>query len=198
MKDIKNGGFITFLVMVGVGILVIFSGCIKESPPSTTSSITTPMVAATSTETVTITPTNSGAPSVSLFQPKAGEKVRCVRGDDGIYRFSVRGTSSGTNGFRLLLWVRPVSPRSETPGWYLQRPPANGISSVEADGSWAGIAQIGNLQWPPHEGDILDLIVTIADSDSANQLMAEAGVVVRYQPVGVVSDTASNVVVTLN
>ena len=60
------------------------------------------------------------------------------------------------------------------------------------------MAQIGNAQWPPHEGDVLDMAVTIADDDTVNQLMTEAGVVVRDQPVGVKSDTASNVVITLS
>ena len=68
-------------------------------------------------------------PSVSLFRPKSNEAVRCRRYADDIYHFSVVGTSSGLAGkFKLLLWVKPVEPPSETPGWYLQRAPVNGIS----------------------------------------------------------------------
>lgn len=136
---------------------------------------------------------------VSLSQPKAEEKVLCDRHADGVYRFSASGTSSGLSKQRhgLLLWVRPVRPPSETPGWYLQRPPVNGISEVGADGSWVGMAQIGNVQWPPHEGDLLDFAVTIADSDTINKLMTAPGVVVRSQPVGEKVSTALRVVVTL-
>jgi hypothetical protein len=137
--------------------------------------------------------------AVTIFQPKAGEQARCSRGADGVYKFSARGTSAGlsTGGYGLLLWVRPVNPPSDTPGWYLQRPPANGIAKVEMDGSWSGVAQLGNVQYPPHEGDVLDLAVTVADKDTVNKLLAEPGVVVRMEPVGIKSDTAPGVVATL-
>lgn len=136
--------------------------------------------------------------SVSLFQPKSGDQVRCRHSPDKVYRFSVEGTSKGLSAdSSLLLWVRPVDPPSDTFGWYLQRPPSNGIVRVESDGSWEGVAQIGNAQWPPHEGDVLDVAVTVADKETADQLKAEAGVVTRAQPVGIESDTASGVVVTL-
>lgn len=137
--------------------------------------------------------------SVSLFRPKSGDQVHCTRNPDKVYRSSVEGTSTGLSAdLRLLLWVRPVNPPSETPGWYLQRPPSNGISRVEPDGSWEGVAQIGNAQWPPHEGDVLDVAVTVADKETASQLMAEPGGGIRDQPVGIASDMASDVVVTLS
>jgi hypothetical protein len=136
--------------------------------------------------------------SVSLFRPKSGEKAHCTRYADGVYRFSVVGTSTGlTNGFRLLLWVRPVNPPSETPGWYLQRLPVNGIEKVEPDGSWEGIAQIGNVQWPPHAGDVLDVAVTVVDVDRAKRLGGELGVVTRTVLPGIASDVASGVRVEL-
>jgi hypothetical protein len=141
----------------------------------------------------------SQAATVSLFEPRGRGSVRCIRAADGIYRFSVRGTSTGlgTGAFSLLLWVRPVNPPAEDPRWYLQRPPVNGIRTIEADGSWEGLAQIGNAQWPPHEGDVLDVAVSVAGRDVAEQLMAETGVVLRDQPVGVHSVRASSVVVTM-
>jgi hypothetical protein len=136
--------------------------------------------------------------SVSLFQPKAGEKITSSRGADGIYRLSVSGASSAlSDKYGLLLWVRPVNPPADRIGWYLQRPPVNGIAGVEADGSWTGVAQIGNAQYPPHEGNTVDLAVTIADNDEINKLMSEQGVVVRNQPVGVKSATASGVILIL-
>ena len=138
--------------------------------------------------------------SVLLFQPKGGEKALCSRGGDNVYKFEVNGTSSGLspNGYGLLLWMRPVRPPSETPGWYLQRPPANGIDRVEADGAWIGVAQIGNAQWPPHDGDILDIAVSIADKNTISNLMAEPGVLIRNQPVGMKIQTALGIVVTVN
>jgi hypothetical protein len=143
--------------------------------------------------------TLAATPTVSLFQPRTAEHIRCTRGADGIYRFSVKGTSSGLAPDRvwLLLWLRPVNPPSDVSGWYLQRRPANGISRVERDGSWSGLAQIGSAQWPPHDGDTFDLAVTIADNETVNQLMAQAGAVVRDEPVGMRCETAQGVVVTL-
>jgi hypothetical protein len=140
-----------------------------------------------------------GKLSVSLYQPKSGEKVRCFRGGDGVYRFSVSGTSSDVTagGFELLLWLRPVNPPSDTPGWYLQRSPVNGVAGIGPDGSWTGTAQLGNSQYPPHEGDIVDLTVTIADKSTVNRLTAEPGVLVRNEPVGVKSDSATGVSVAL-
>jgi hypothetical protein len=136
--------------------------------------------------------------SVSLFRPKTSEKVHCARYADGIYRFSVVGSSKGlSDRLKLLLWIRPENPPSETPGWYLQRPPVNGIGEVETNGSWQGIAQVGNEQWPPHEGDILDVAVTIVDVKTANQLLAEPGVVTRINLPGITSDIALSIVVKL-
>lgn len=130
---------------------------------------------------------------------EAQDKVMCSRGGDNIYRCSIRGTSSGLSvgGYGLLLWVKPVRPPSDTPGWYLQRPPTNGIDGVPSNGSWNGVAQLGNSQWPPHEGDLIDVAVSIADNDTINKLMAESGVVIRNQPVGVKVDAAQGLVVTL-
>jgi len=90
-----------------------------------------------------------------------------------------------------------VNPPADRVGWYLQRPPVNGIPGVEADGSWSGVAQIGSAQYPPHEGNTVDLAVTIADNGEINKLMAEQGVVVRNQPAGVKSAMASGVILTL-
>ncbi|MGO8733495.1 MAG: hypothetical protein ACLQVM_11970 [Terriglobia bacterium] len=139
----------------------------------------------------------AAAPMLSLFEPKSGETLRFAPGGEGLYRCSVRGTSSGlASGFQLLLWLKPVRPPSETFGWYLQRS-GNGISSVESDGTWAGVVQLGNAQYPPHEGDIIDLAVSVADDATASKLMGEQGVVTRDHPIGVRSAIASNIVVTM-
>lgn len=136
---------------------------------------------------------------VALFHPKSGEGASFSRGADGVYKCFVSGTSTGLSagGLALLLWLKPVNPPSDTQGWYLQRPPANGIFNVKADGSWSGVAQLGNAQWPPHEGDVFDLAVSAADDGTAKRLFAEPGVVVRNEPIGIKSDTATGVVVEL-
>lgn len=138
------------------------------------------------------------AVTVSL-ELKGSEQVSCPRGGDNIHRCSIKGTSSGLSagGYGLLLWVRPVRPASDTPGWYLQRLPANGISGVQKDGSWTGVAQLGNPSWPPNEGDTFDVAVSVADMETAKRLMAESGVVIRNEPVGVTFDTALGLVTTL-
>ncbi len=138
-------------------------------------------------------------PSVSLFQPRSGEEVHCRRYGNGIYRFSVKGISKEVtgSGLQLLLWVKPVNPPSETPGWYLQRRPINGIHTVKLDGSWEGIGQIGNAQWPPHQGDILDVAVGVVESETAQRLLATPGVVTRIHLPGITSDKALGVRVRL-
>lgn len=139
-------------------------------------------------------------PSVSLFRPRSGEKVYCRRYEnDGAYRFSAEGMSEGVveGGLQLLLWARPVSPPSEIAGWYLQRPPINGIASVEPDGSWRGIGQIGNAQWPPHEGDILDVAITVVDAETAQHLLGAPGIVTRIDLLGITSDKALEIKVGL-
>lgn len=149
----------------------------------------------------TPSPTHPTPPTmnVSFFKPKSGETISLTRGPDGIYRLSVQGTSSGlpNDRYGLLLWLKPLNPPADRIGWYLQKPPNNGITSVDADGTWIGIAQVGNAQYLPHEGNTIDLAITITDKSDIDKLMAEQGVVVRNEPVGVRTAKASEVVVTL-
>ena len=144
-------------------------------------------------------PSNYSSMVISFFKPRAGEKLSCSRGADGVYKVTAEGTSSGvshaTHG--LLFWIRPVNPPSDRAGWYLQRPPANGVTDFRSDGSWTAVAQIGNAQYPPHEGDTVDLAVTIAENAVIDKLKAEMGVVVRNQPVGGKSAIVSPVTLTL-
>lgn len=134
---------------------------------------------------------------VSLFKPKSHDRCVFTMGSDGMFRCAVEGTVKDFSdpGLRLLLWLRPVNPPAD--GWYLQRPPLNGVSTIEAGGRWHGVAQIGSVQWPPHERDVVDISVTIVDAKTAQNLLSQPGVVVRGQPVGIASDIASSVIVTL-
>ncbi len=140
-------------------------------------------------------PTSAVTVSLGL---NSGQQVVCPRGGDNIHRCSIKGTSTGLSngGNGLLLWARPVRPPSDTPGWYLQRPPANGISGVQQNGSWTGMAQLGSPAWPPHEGDTFDLAVSVADKETINRLMAESGVVMRNEPSGFKSNIVLGLVVT--
>ncbi len=134
---------------------------------------------------------------LSVFKPKPREKIDLQQGPDGLYRFEIRGTSRGlaAGDGRLLLWVRPVRPPAD--GWYLQRGPLNGIGNVEPDGSWRGTAQIGNLQWPPHSGNVLDIAVSVVDGKTADDLLGATGVVVRGQPVGDTVATVEGIILAL-
>ena len=156
----------------------------------------------TVTFAVAINQSTIGIPSaldVTLSRPRAREAVHCAKAADGVYKFEVQGTSLGasTGGARVLLWVRLVNPPSDTGEWYLERPPINGVQQTQPDGSWSGTAQIGNTQWPPSEGNTMDVAVSIADDATVAALLAEPGVVMRSTPVGVKSDVARGVVVTL-
>ncbi|HEX6370814.1 MAG TPA: PASTA domain-containing protein [Longimicrobium sp.] len=134
------------------------------------------------------------AQTVELFEPRTGQRATITRRPDGVGSLTASGVWRGSDRrIRLLLWIRPVKPLSDLPGWYLQRPPGNGISEGP-DGTWSGVAQIGSAQYPPHEGDVVDVAVSVADSATVARLMAEGGVVVRPEPVGVATARVTGVV----
>jgi preprotein translocase subunit Sec61beta len=137
--------------------------------------------------------------AVSFISPTSNGKVTLRADATGIYTFSVTGTSQGvkSSDLRLLLWVEPVKPASDIPGWYLQRNP-HGIASVNADGSWTGKAQLGNTQWPPHNGDTFNLMVTAVSNNRAQELTARQGTVVLPYQEGESFDTAENLVVVIS
>lgn len=132
--------------------------------------------------------------SVSFFEPKKGGTVICRQQGDGVHRFMVQGTILGADSSKmtLLLWVQPVTPPAESPGWYLQKPPANGIVSIVGD-TWRGVCQIGNQQWPPHTGDVVDVAVTLVTSDEAQRLIARQGPMTTIVLPDTVQDIANGV-----
>jgi hypothetical protein len=140
-------------------------------------------------------PARSHTVDVRLFEPRDGQALRCSHGVGNITRCEVSGVVSGADGVAPLLWIQPVDPPTESPGWYLQRPPGNGVKGIENDGRWTGIVQIGNAQYPAKDGYKVNVAVSIVDEAEANRLMGESGVVVRDQPSGSVVRIASNVVV---
>lgn len=133
---------------------------------------------------------------LTLDVPKTGAKVTTARGSDGLVRFTVRGSWRDLpRSVRLLLWVRPTSPAGD--GWYLQRPPVNGIGDVGPDGTWTGTAQVGSAQWPPRDGDEVEIAVTLIDKRDAATLFIEEGVVVRGRPMGTTLASESGIVIAL-
>jgi hypothetical protein len=80
--------------------------------------------------------------------------------------------------------------------WYLQRP-GNGVASIGPDGTWEGVAQLGNRQYPPKEGYTFDLAVSIVDDATAGPLVADPAEETHDHPVGVLSVVASNLIVKL-
>jgi hypothetical protein len=123
--------------------------------------------------------------SANLFHPEQDDDLICVLEGGEIYRCPVTGTMHGmSNKERILLWVRPILPRSETAGWYLQRG-QNGILEVNFEnGFWEGVVQLGNEQWPPETGHVVELSVTIVDEAKAASLMSEQSIVVSVKPLG--------------
>ncbi len=75
---------------------------------------------------------------------------------------------------RVLLWVEPVMPASETPGYYIQRGVA-GVTRQPHPGAasiWQGTIQIGNAQFPPCRGHTLNVIVTVDEASAARDLLS--------------------------
>lgn len=140
-------------------------------------------------------PGNPHTADLHLFEPRDHGKLMCSQGVGNITRCQVAGVASGAAGLKLLLWVQPVQPPSDVPGWYLQRPPANGIRGAENDGSWTGIVQIGDAQYPAQAGYTLNVAVSALEENQANRLLSEPGIVVRDQPTGSIMRVASNVAV---
>jgi|WetSurMetagenome_2_1015567.scaffolds.fasta_scaffold68432_2 hypothetical protein len=136
--------------------------------------------------------------SVSISSPKSNENVKLTSDSDGsVYKFPINGISSGVSNSNseLLLWIRSINPPVE--GWYLQQGSFYGVQTINENGAWTGIAQVGSPQYPPHTGDRFDLAVTIADSGTINRLKEQKGVVVEESLFRMPSDVATNLKVEL-
>ena len=136
-------------------------------------------------------------PSVSLTRPRSNSTIDCSRHSDGLYRCSVSGTAQlgAHDDVQLLLWMKPLRPAGD--GWYLQRGKINGIQSIGRGGAWNALAQLGNAEWPPAEGHVVAVAVTIAPRADAVKLLSAEGVVVRSALTGMYTDEVTNVSVHL-
>ncbi|MBL7127995.1 MAG: hypothetical protein ISS16_03320 [Ignavibacteria bacterium] len=135
--------------------------------------------------------------SVTILEPIGGMQTLLIKNPNGIYTFECRGISTNlsNDNHKLLLWIKPVNPPSESSGWYLQRYP-NGIHNIYDDGSWEGKGQLGNIDWPPHEGDIFDCAVSVVHIETADELI-NSPQITWESPVGIRIDRSNNVIVML-
>jgi hypothetical protein len=126
---------------------------------------------------------------VSILSPREGGDVAPRRGADNKFRFDVEGTIQGVDlsKFTLLLWVQPIKPPSDQPGWYLQRLPANGVRSISGN-AWRGVCQLGNQQYPPHDGDLVEVAASLVPAEEATRLDARQGPMATVVLPGVVSE----------
>jgi len=141
-------------------------------------------------------PPPDSSKSVTIFKPKPNEQFSLSKSGNDIYTGEVSGISSGIKRNEILLWIKPVNPASDRSGWYLQRHP-HGISGFMKNGTWLGRAQIGNADWPPHNGDILDIAVSVVDQSTYADLMGRKGVVMSPEPVGNIVEKSTDVIVSI-
>ena len=134
----------------------------------------------------------AGKATVSLSQPRKDGQLDCAPDAGAIFRCSVAGGVTGVSqGQRLLLWVRPVRPPSESEGWYLQRRP-NGLVN-QSGSTWDGKIQIGNRDFPPQDGDTVDVAVSITETPVADKLMKAPGVVIEPELIGEANTISDNI-----
>ena len=136
-----------------------------------------------------IPPENLNERGVNIFLPKDESEVAVTRRADNTYSFEVEGVINGfsPNNSELLLWLQPVQPPSDQPGWYLQRLPANGIRSISGN-KWRGICQIGNQQYPSHDGDIVEIVASVVSAEDASKLNSKRGPMISVSIPGVASE----------
>ena len=185
------------IILIGIiGMIIVGAVALSATLPQNQQAIVLKETEIAVNQQILTAIKDAGTPVAAQLQIKPSEKVECAQTSEGVYSCSVSGISSGLSkgGLSLLLWVRPVSPPSDVPGWYLQRP---GIVKMDSDGSWTGNLQVGNTQWPPREGDVIDLAVTVVGTQTMKQLLTEREVVIRDQPIGIGSNTVPRVIVTL-
>ncbi|HJP95861.1 MAG TPA: PASTA domain-containing protein [Candidatus Saccharimonadales bacterium] len=126
--------------------------------------------------------------AISIFSPKEGGEVDLKRGADNVFRFDVEGTIESIDSAKssLVLWIQPIQPPSDQPGWYLQRLPANGIRSISGN-TWRGVCQVGNQQYPPHDGDVIEIAASVVPVEEVKRLEAIQGPLTTVVLPGVVS-----------
>lgn len=135
--------------------------------------------------------------SVTFSDLNSNDEIELSRSPEGVFRFTVKGHTSGvagSAGLKVLLWVHPVDPPAPA-NWYLQQKP-NGIT-MDSDGNWRGRGQLGNKEWPPQTGHTFDLAITVVDAKTFAGLVQSGGEVSHDDPesisitTGVVTDLSA-------
>jgi len=103
----------------------------------------------------------SPEPTVNIISPKNGDSIVVKIADTGSGSFFVEGNSTGVidkMDLRVYVFVHPADPFAE--GWWKQ--PA---VVMESDGSWSTQSWIGDKGFPPHVGDLIDIVALVAASE---------------------------------
>lgn len=100
----------------------------------------------------------------SVDHPGTNGQVDCTRRSEGFCTITIEGRASAlvsAGQLRLLLWAK--SPES---GWYLQDLTSTQTSLIRPDRTWVRQAQVGNSRYPPSDGELVDLALTVISSSA--------------------------------
>jgi hypothetical protein len=100
-------------------------------------------------------------PTIEITSPKNRESIEVRIAETGSGSFLVDGNSTrviDNPRLRILILVHPADPFAE--GWWIQ--PAVVMNS---DGTWSGQAWIGDPNFPPNVGNLVDILVIVADPE---------------------------------
>lgn len=100
----------------------------------------------------------------ALAYPRSNSQVDCIRRSEGFCTITVEGMASALvsrDQLRLLLWAK-----SRESGWYLQDSGPTQTILDRPDQTWTRQAQIGNSRYPPSDGELVDLALTVIPSGS--------------------------------
>jgi len=102
-------------------------------------------------------------PTVAITSPAAGQQIEVtILPATGAGSFTVAGTSTevfADPDLRVYVLVHPADPYAS--GWWIQQP-----ATVDRNGGWSTQAWIGSTDFPPHQGDRIDLLVIAAAPDA--------------------------------
>ena len=147
------------------------TGSSSTSPSSTSPSSTSP--SSTSPSSTSPSSTSSPIPAITL-DLKSGDVIICSSTGNGA-TCAINGTAQVPSGAQVLLWVKPVNPGSNIPGYYIQLSPLGVTQQPQAGAStWDGMIQIGDHDFPPCPGNTFNLIATLDDASTAATLIGQS------------------------
>jgi len=111
--------------------------------------------------------------SNSLDAPKSDSTTDCVMKPDRVCVITAEGKASkevDQGNLAVILWSRTTSS-----AWYLQFPDTRKPKPHNNPGRWSYEAEIGNPTYPPSEGTVVSLVVTVVSRETAAGLEQEKG-----------------------